>query len=102
MKIDGFCCQFPSIDPRSIDWRTQDVLNSFNELDRNWSKSIGWIPFFDSSILLSDLRIEYDYKFQLIDCTHFIYSPVAYEILWWQMSNSINKLKYYEKNQETN
>ena len=100
VRFEGFCCQAPIIDPHPNDWKTSDVIKSLNTLNSSWFEYIGWIPFFNTSILLSDLRIEYDYKYNLVDCTHFIYSPIAYQIVWWDISLSIQTLKDYQRKRQ--
>lgn len=51
------------------------------EYDPHWSKSMGWIPFYNFSLELFDLRAE-SHKPNIVDCTHFIYLPMAYFALW--------------------
>jgi hypothetical protein len=85
---DGYCCQQPVEDPERQNWKTHDVLQELHSLDPNWRRYLGWIPFFNVSIQLSDLRIEYDDLHRVADCTHFIYTPFAYERLWWDIQTA--------------
>jgi hypothetical protein len=100
VQYDGFCCQRPVEDPEVSNWKTHDVLKELNSLDPNWRKYLGWIPFFNVSLELSDLRIEYDNLHNVADCTHFIYTPLAYERLWRDTRIAITSLAAAEHRQQ--
>ena len=66
------------------------VVEFLDSYDRNWREYIGWVPFFNTSLALFDLRVEFHEKAQHIDCTHFVYTPTAYAALWWDIKKVID------------
>ena len=48
-----------------------------------------WLPFFDTSAALWDLRAEWNHQTALPDCTHFLYSPLAFRALWREMHSAL-------------
>jgi hypothetical protein len=76
-----YCCNYPLDDPHQVEWRNPQILSEFSRQDPSWSDLIGWVPFFNDSLALYDLRVEF-HRVKHIDCTHFIYSPTAYGSLW--------------------
>jgi hypothetical protein len=77
-----YCCNSPLDDPHRVDWRNQDTLSELHRQDPAWREVVGWVPFFNDSLALYDLRVEF-HRVKHIDCTHFIYSPTAYASLWF-------------------
>lgn len=73
------------------------VYEYLDRYDSSWREYIGWIPFFNNSLALYDLRVEYHELAGHIDCTHFVYTPTAYAALWWDMKSSIQKLTLKDK-----
>lgn len=70
-----------------LEWRNRLVLNLLHSLDPHWPSLIGWLPFFRTSALLWDLRAEWNQATELSDCTHFVYSPLAFRSLWEEVHN---------------
>lgn len=69
----GFCC-----DNRGglNNTRNELFLEAFRRLDP--VGRVGWIPIHQLTAQFRDLRAEAKGE----DCTHFLYSPVAYAVLW--------------------
>lgn len=65
-----------------FEWRNRLVLDVLQTLDLHWSSLIGWLPFFRTSAMLWDLRAEWNQATELPDCTHFVYSPIAFRGFW--------------------
>jgi hypothetical protein len=90
---DQFCCSRPS--PKALvddlEWRNRLVRQELDKLDHHWSRLVHWLPFFDISAELWDLRAEWNAQTALPDCTHFIYSPLAFSPLWRALHNALIK-----------
>lgn len=89
---NGFCCTFPKEDPNIKEWRNQDMLQELNIIDGEWRQYIGWVPFFNASVSLSDMREEYNFMTNKPDCTHFIYTPFAFSVLWKNIERAVDAL----------
>jgi len=89
---DSFCCSFPTQDPHESNWRNSQLMSQLDKADKSWKEYIGWIPFFDDSFALYDMRVEFHEHARFIDCTHFIYGPTAFSSLWWSIGNAVNSL----------
>ena len=60
---------------------------------------LGWIPFYNISLELYDLRAE-SHKINQVDCTHFIYSPTAYTVVWYEIQKKYEEIIQSKKNKE--
>lgn len=74
-----------------MDWRNPQVMSELSARDPSWKDFIGWVPFFNDSLALYDLRVEF-HRVKHIDCTHFIYSPTAYGTLWYSIKLAVQEL----------
>jgi hypothetical protein len=77
----SFCCEFPRTVSTESDWRNHLIRQYLQDIDPDWSRYVGWIPFYNLSLELYDLRAE-SHRPNIVDCTHFIYLPTAYLRLW--------------------
>ncbi|CAE7503397.1 unnamed protein product, partial [Symbiodinium microadriaticum] len=88
---EEFCCRLPMHTPHAGNWRNTMVLEYLDRFDSDWREYIGWVPFFNTSLALFDLRVEYHERARHIDCTHFVYTPTAYSALWWDIKRAAEK-----------
>lgn len=65
------------------------VMHILRNSSVDWMSIVGWIPFHDISKRLYDMHVEYRPKQAAVDCTHFVFSPLTYDILWWQIRHSL-------------
>lgn len=72
------------------------MVQELDHEDSQWRAHIGWVPFFNESVHLSDLREEYNYVSRKVDCTHFIYTPFAYNVLWKNIRKAVESLTLSE------
>jgi hypothetical protein len=86
---EDFCCRLPLQDPHIHNWRNDMILEYLNKYDSKWKEYIGWVPFFNTSLALFDLRVEFHDRAKHIDCTHFVYTPTAYAALWWDLKSIV-------------
>ena len=80
-----FCCDTPNkTAAHEINWRNRNVLAAFSEFDPQWHHHVGLVRMFDRTIELCDLRLETS-KEKATDCTHFVYTPTIFEMMWYEM-----------------
>jgi len=93
-KEHQFCGRyFPLEEARSVDWRNEYLRRALTSIDEHWNRSIGWVPFYDSSSFLHDMHIEQANRLgHGIDCTHYIYSPRMMGFLWRAIQTAASKL----------
>lgn len=58
---------------------------SLHRLSPTWREMIGWMPAYRHTAPLYDLHVEGG------DCTHYIWSPLAWEAIWWQLVVKLRK-----------
>mmetsp|Transcript_1807 Transcript_1807/g.2846 ORF Transcript_1807/g.2846 Transcript_1807/m.2846 type:complete len:519 (-) Transcript_1807:7-1563(-) len=92
-----FCCNLPLKDPHYSNWRNDLMQRQLAALDPRWESEIGWVPFFNASSALFDLHVEYSPDRYVVDCTHFIYTPTAYSVLWWELKRALGELTSRQK-----
>lgn len=84
---DQFCCSRPQPHSQltSLEWRNRLAREELGRLDAQWQRHVHWLPFFESSAELWDLRAEWNVQTALPDCTHFAYSPLVFRPLWHEL-----------------
>mgnify|MGYP003385719073 CR=1 len=82
-RLKPFCCVTPDPIDAIMDqgWRNRDVFNEASSLDPLWPHYMGWIRMFNHTMKMCDLKVEQNPN-QPPDCTHFVYTPTSFDILW--------------------
>jgi hypothetical protein len=65
-----FCCVTRKT-TRDIDVRDKDIVETLNQLDPDWRKSLAWFKFHKHSEQFYDKHVEVGVKG--MDCTHYVY-----------------------------
>ena len=88
-----FCCSTPKNLTATYltNWRNTDVIADFTALDSNWLHHIGWINLFNLTLSLCDLHVE---NKKGSDCTHYMYTPTSFDLLWYEMYRSLYHLMH--------
>ena len=91
-----FCCVTPDFDyAQAQQWQNKDVLKAAHGLDRHWRNYIGWIHIFNHTLHMCDLRVEQNPSMPP-DCTHFVYTPTSFDILWYESYLAFHRLLHHE------
>lgn len=89
------CSAHPS---RMIGREHPDVRNFFHEMHRidpMWRSLIGYFDMFSLSAPWSDLHSEQKSTGWAVDCTHYIYTPLMFDRVWFELSSYL--LKHQQK-----
>lgn len=90
-KEKSFCCDYPKEISSQSNWRNDLTIQYLTQIDSNWRKYLQWIPFYNISLELYDLRAE-SHKINQVDCTHFIYTSNAYYALWFEIQEKYEEM----------
>ena len=61
------------------------LVSELEAIRRDWSRLIGWVPMFEATAQMFDQHLEGG------DCTHFAYSPLPWERVWWNLLKSLER-----------
>lgn len=94
--LKPFCCVTPNTDAAVVDqgWRNRDVVEDAYSLDPHWHHYMGWIHMFNHTLKMCDLKVEQNPS-QPPDCTHFVYTPTSFDILWYETYVAFYRLLHH-------
>lgn len=84
-RFKPLCCVAPNASDaiQEQGWRNRDVVEVATHLDPLWRHYMGYIHIFNHTLKMCDLKVEQNPN-EPPDCTHFVYTPTSFDILWYE------------------
>ena len=83
----SYCCTLRNAMRIQGDRANAVLKLALTSIDFSWKHRLGWIPFFEYSLSFYDLHVER----RVPDCTHWVYSPNMFDILWFELRQEIER-----------